>query len=267
MGHFFTTLAAGLLSFSVLSTDALADGGRVGDGGGFGSGTSVPDEPAAQGSNDSPLVQVIRKILLTYENGASAEVDKLHVAVSGFVDLSVTIEVRFVTLSDNFFERIGTDFDFNIDDETPDEANRVGNAYRAGQDSLFLALNSSVVEKSATPLLDFSSISLINRDNLIELDEPDFSQPLSQRDLNIALGELGQLGSVRTLTAPKVDLLNNSVVTGSLNEADYEGESKLPFVSEIPILKRFFVGTVHQDARRNLLILVKPHVLIESEQE
>ncbi len=31
-------------------------------------------------------------------------------------DLQVTIEVRFINLSDNFFERIGMDFDFNIDD-------------------------------------------------------------------------------------------------------------------------------------------------------
>lgn len=31
-------------------------------------------------------------------------------------DLQVTIEVRFITLSDNFFERIGVDFDFDIND-------------------------------------------------------------------------------------------------------------------------------------------------------
>lgn len=31
-------------------------------------------------------------------------------------DLQVTIEVRFITLSDNFFERIGLDFDFDVDD-------------------------------------------------------------------------------------------------------------------------------------------------------
>ena len=31
-------------------------------------------------------------------------------------DLQVTIEVRFITLSDDFFERIGIDFDFNIED-------------------------------------------------------------------------------------------------------------------------------------------------------
>lgn len=31
-------------------------------------------------------------------------------------DLQVTIEVRFITLNDNFFERIGVDFDFDLDD-------------------------------------------------------------------------------------------------------------------------------------------------------
>jgi general secretion pathway protein D len=33
-------------------------------------------------------------------------------------DLQVTIEVRFITISDRFFERIGIDFDFSIDDNT-----------------------------------------------------------------------------------------------------------------------------------------------------
>ncbi len=32
-------------------------------------------------------------------------------------DLQVTIEVRFIRLNDNFFERIGIDFDFNIEDK------------------------------------------------------------------------------------------------------------------------------------------------------
>ena len=31
-------------------------------------------------------------------------------------DLQITIEIRFITLADNFFERIGIDFDFEIDD-------------------------------------------------------------------------------------------------------------------------------------------------------
>jgi len=35
-------------------------------------------------------------------------------------DLQVTIEVRFITLNDNFFERIGVDFDFTINDDAED---------------------------------------------------------------------------------------------------------------------------------------------------
>ncbi|MEX0938943.1 MAG: hypothetical protein WDZ59_13860 [Pirellulales bacterium] len=34
-------------------------------------------------------------------------------------DLQVTIEVRFIRVSDQFFERIGIDFDFNIEDDVP----------------------------------------------------------------------------------------------------------------------------------------------------
>src|SRR5690606_18097799 len=33
-------------------------------------------------------------------------------------DLQVTIEVRFIRLTDSFFERIGVDFDFDITDRT-----------------------------------------------------------------------------------------------------------------------------------------------------
>jgi general secretion pathway protein D len=33
-------------------------------------------------------------------------------------DLQITIEVRFITLNDNFFERIGVDFDFDLDDNS-----------------------------------------------------------------------------------------------------------------------------------------------------
>lgn len=35
-------------------------------------------------------------------------------------DVQIVIEVRFITLTDNFFERIGVDFDFSINDNLPD---------------------------------------------------------------------------------------------------------------------------------------------------
>ena len=44
-------------------------------------------------------------------------------------DLQVTIEVRFITLSDSFFEKIGVDFDFNI---TAERAEPHGRRLRPG---------------------------------------------------------------------------------------------------------------------------------------
>ena len=38
-------------------------------------------------------------------------------------DLQVTVEVRFITLQDDFFERIGVDFDFDIDDNVTELPN------------------------------------------------------------------------------------------------------------------------------------------------
>src|SRR6185295_14732333 len=42
-------------------------------------------------------------------------------------DLQVTIEVRFITLNDNFFERIGVDFQFNLVDVAPRDPRGAGN--------------------------------------------------------------------------------------------------------------------------------------------
>ncbi len=44
------------------------------------------------------------------------EVAELLEQLRRMQDLQVTIEVRFITLNDNFFERIGVDFDFDIND-------------------------------------------------------------------------------------------------------------------------------------------------------
>ena len=37
-------------------------------------------------------------------------------------DLQVTIEVRFITLNDNFYERIGVNFDFQFGPQPPSTA-------------------------------------------------------------------------------------------------------------------------------------------------
>jgi general secretion pathway protein D len=63
-----------------------------------------------------------------YENNLSlvvSQTQEVHEQIADLLeqlrrlqDLQVTIEVRFITLADNFFERIGVDFDISADDNT-----------------------------------------------------------------------------------------------------------------------------------------------------
>ncbi len=48
--------------------------------------------------------------------GAGSRSASLVGSHSGLQDLQVTVEVRFVTLNDSFFDEIGIDFDFDVDD-------------------------------------------------------------------------------------------------------------------------------------------------------
>ncbi len=63
-----------------------------------------------------------------YENNLSlvvSQTQEVHEQIADLLeqlrrlqDLQVTIEVRFITLADNFFERIGVDFNMSVDDNT-----------------------------------------------------------------------------------------------------------------------------------------------------
>lgn len=65
--------------------------------------------PASVRSNETTLSLVIRQTQKIHE-----EITDLLDQLRRLQDLQVTIEVRFVTVSDRFFERIGIDFDFNM---------------------------------------------------------------------------------------------------------------------------------------------------------
>ncbi|QDT52182.1 outer membrane porin HofQ [Caulifigura coniformis] len=66
---------------------------------------------ATVNSHESTLSLVIRQTQRGHE-----EIADLLDQLRRLQDLQVTIEVRFITVSDDFFEQIGVDFDFNIND-------------------------------------------------------------------------------------------------------------------------------------------------------
>ncbi|HVJ67348.1 MAG TPA: hypothetical protein VM510_05150, partial [Caulifigura sp.] len=66
---------------------------------------------ATVNSHESTLSLVIRQTQRGHE-----EIADLLDQLRRLQDLQVTIEVRFITVQDRFFERIGVDFDFNVQD-------------------------------------------------------------------------------------------------------------------------------------------------------
>ena len=56
-------------------------------------------------------------IIISQTGDVHDQIASLLEQLRRLLDLQLAVEVRFVTLTDNFFERIGIDFDFDIDDD------------------------------------------------------------------------------------------------------------------------------------------------------
>lgn len=87
--------------------------------------TVVPDTWEALGgpSTMSPYPQNLSLVISTTSE-VHDQITELLESLRRLQNLQVTIEVRFITLSDSFFEQIGVDFDIQFDDnvnELPDE--------------------------------------------------------------------------------------------------------------------------------------------------
>ena len=67
------------------------------------------------GQEENTLSLVIRQTSAVHE-----QIADLLTQLRKLQDLQVTVEVRFISVSDNFFERIGVDFDMNLNDTLGD---------------------------------------------------------------------------------------------------------------------------------------------------
>jgi general secretion pathway protein D len=174
-------------------------------------------------------------------------------------DLQVTIEVRFITLNDNFFERIGIDFDFDIDDDIDKEFQVFGNP-----DPAFTPTYTSGT--GVNPLRDLQDRDHLNDTLSVGMSAPgvfstDLDIPFRQGNFDLAVPQFGgfdptagaQLGFAilsdleafffisaaqgdrrsNVLQAPKVTLFNGQ-------SAFVADTSQSPFViSVIPVVGDF----------------------------
>ena len=148
-------------------------------------------------------------------------------------DLQITIEVRFITLNDNFFERIGVDFDFEIDDNVNvDDANQddTGPSVLFGLDEggptvdLDLVFNQGDAYNSAVPMFGgFDAGSAANFGFALLSDIEVFFL------LQVAQGDTRS----NVLQAPKVTLFDGQ-------QASVSDTSQRPFVTGVqPVVGDF----------------------------
>ncbi|MCE9555379.1 MAG: general secretion pathway protein GspD [Planctomycetes bacterium] len=158
-------------------------------------------------------------------------------------DLQVTIEVRFITLSDNFFERIGVDFDFNIRSNANAADVARANSGVVMKPSATLGLLTPTDTNPAPNFVPNGAIPFTQ--NSFDSAIPPFGgfNPASAATFGIAiLSDLEAFflvqaaqGDVRTniMQAPKVTLFNGQA-------ASISDQSQTPFVTSVtPVVGDF----------------------------
>ncbi|MEO2047161.1 MAG: hypothetical protein ABGX16_11370 [Pirellulales bacterium] len=163
-------------------------------------------------------------------------------------DLQVTIEVRFIRLTDSFFERIGIDFDFNIEDGSGlptiagvPNALTPGSAFEPPRASASVGLNPS------TSLTDFpnftANLDIPFRNESFGLATPSFGTPVDVASFGFAI--LSDIEAYFVINAAQGDRRNNvlqapKVTLFNGQQAIIVDSAFVPFViSVIPVVGEF----------------------------
>jgi general secretion pathway protein D len=174
-----------------------------------------------------------------------SQTEEVHQAIADLLeqlrrnqDLQVTIEVRFITLNDNFFERIGVDFQFNIVNSATGNPNGAGNLREV------VGLETQAGNAPSGNAPNFApNLELPFRQNSFNLATPQFGQPVDVASFGFAiLSDMeayllvnAAQGDRRSnvLQAPKVTLFNGQTATVT-------DSTQTPFViSVIPVVGDF----------------------------
>ncbi len=160
-------------------------------------------------------------------------------------DLQVTIEVRFIRLTDSFFEQIGIDFDFNIEDGTGiTDLNDVTSTFEPSRASASVGISANPINL-ADPLPTFTAdLDVPFRQNSFGLTTPQFGSPdqsvgqfgfaiLSDIEAFFLINASQGDRRANVLQAPKVTLFNGQ-------QAIIVDTAFTPFViSVIPVVGEF----------------------------
>jgi general secretion pathway protein D len=177
-----------------------------------------------------------------------SQTEEVHQAIADLLeqlrrnqDLQVTIEVRFITLNDNFFERIGVDFQFNIKNLS---AGTLPQTPTQGNLSEVVGLNTVAGNAPSGDAPNYTAnLDIPFRQSSFNLAVPQFGQPVEVAHFGFAiLSDIeayflvnAAQGDRRSnvLQAPKVTLFNGQT-------ASVVDQTSTPFVvSVVPVVGDF----------------------------
>lgn len=189
-----------------------------------------------------------------------------------YIHRVVTIQNRYIHVTDSFNENVGIDYD-NLDradvSEVPllgslfnaplrgddlTEQNRVGAVYRGGDGTLVAVLNDRVNAGA-------SDVSVVNGKGrytfgmvpqIVQVDPAE-------------LGELGTLESVQGLLRGTATRETAIVIGGLTATSEPPAETKIPLLGDIPALRKLFLGNAYEVAEDELVIVVKPTLILGDE--
>ncbi len=195
--------------------------------------TVTPDTWEALGgpSTMAPYVQNLSLVISTTSDVHDQITDLLE-SLRRLQNLQITIEVRFITLSDTFFEQIGVDFDFQFDDNVsalPDDDS--GPSVTVGFDGqgltpqLDIMFNNNSFGVSPTfGAPDAGAISTVGFAILSDIEAFFFLQAAQGDNRN------------NVMQAPKVTLFDGQIAT-------IQDQTQRPFVTSItPVVGDFAVA-------------------------
>jgi general secretion pathway protein D len=176
-------------------------------------------------------------LVITHDVRGHEEIENLLNQLRKLQDLQVTIEVRFITLNDAFYEQVGIDFDMDINDNIDMPFQIFGRP----QDQSTSYTAGSLDVGSGNPARDVSDRDLKGRSVTVGMSAPgvfssDLDIPFTQSSLEQASGAISSaIGGVT---------LANGLAPGGAN---------VGFAILSDIEAYFFINAVQSDQRSNVL--------------
>jgi hypothetical protein len=172
----------------------------------------------------------------------------------------VTIEARLITRNDNFFERNGVDFDFEVDDNNIDSAVRANSGFAILSDiEAFFFLNAAQGDGRSESSAEEGM-----------LDEPNDQSRRASDPTVTGSGTSVRLPTVATISVQTIGNVpdgGTAVLGGIKWFSEGRNERGVPMLSKLPYISRLFKNEGISRETQSLLMAVTPRIIIQEEEE